>query len=197
MNLPESKMSPVVSEWLKRQGFTVYAEVRYGDNIIDLVGERRGETVAVELKMSFGEPVINQAWCAQAACDRAYCAVPKMGGRRERYDLCQDRGVGILIVTDEVQEYLPAKKIPAAPLRNPNFIKRLKAGKSGGIGGLPCLKDEMLEALAEAVRAFIGERRMPDWRTIFENVPSEFSSPLEMKKAIAPRLKKMNALASA
>jgi hypothetical protein len=101
----ETDLYPAVKAFLEGQGYDVKAEVRG----CDVVAVRRGDEppVIVELKLSFGLPLVLQGVDRLALTDRVYLAVIRPLGRRARRapvhrrdvrDLCRRLGLGLLTV---------------------------------------------------------------------------------------------------
>jgi len=95
-----------VKAHLQGVGYEVRAEVQG----CDVVGVRDGQVVAVEMKIAFGVPVLQQALDRLPACDLVYVAVAAPEGRRARGNwdraapktarLCRMLGLGLLEVRD-------------------------------------------------------------------------------------------------
>src|SRR4029434_6958530 len=77
----ETDLYPAVKAFLEAQGYDVKAEVRG----CDVVGTRGDEPpVIVELKLSFGLPLVLQGVDRLALTERVYLAVSRSRGRRAR-----------------------------------------------------------------------------------------------------------------
>ena len=106
----ETDMAEPVGKWLKERGYTVYAEVFSFWRIIDLVGSKNGEIVAVEMKLSLTKNLLRQAYRALLHAHYTYVAVPTRP-RETGVEKCRKHGIGVLMVTDNgTEELLPAVK---------------------------------------------------------------------------------------
>lgn len=104
----ESDLYPPIKAHLEGAGYIVRGEV----GRCDMVGVQDGAVVAVELKLSFGLPVLYQALDRLPFVDLVYVAVAVPEGRRARTNwdaqlrgairLCRMLGVGLLSVRDGV-----------------------------------------------------------------------------------------------
>jgi hypothetical protein len=102
----EADLYPFVKEHLQAQGYLVRGEV----GKCDAVGLQGGTLIAVEMKMSFGLPVLYQAMERMTSVDHVYVAVPVPDGRKARANwdkqvpeavrLCRMMGFGLLTVRD-------------------------------------------------------------------------------------------------
>lgn len=72
----ESALYPPVRDFLQAQGFRVHAEARH----CDVVGEREGELVIVELKRTLTLELLAQGVERQKLTDVVYVAIPKPEG---------------------------------------------------------------------------------------------------------------------
>ena len=121
----ESDLYAPVKHYLEGAGYTVRGEVGKCD-VVAVLGE---SMVAVELKLSFGLPVLYQALQRLPAFDLVYVAVAVPEGRiaRENFDsalrdavrMCRMLGLGFLTVRDGLTEvqcdpgvYVPRKSPP-------------------------------------------------------------------------------------
>src|SRR5262245_14478068 len=100
----ETDLYPAVKAFLESQGYDVKAEVR-GCDVVAVRGDE--PPVIVELKLSFGLPLVLQGVDRLALTDRVYLAVIRTRGRRGRRapvqrrdvrDLCRRLGLGLMTV---------------------------------------------------------------------------------------------------
>ena len=107
----ETDLAARVVAWLRDRGLTVYQEVKvaYGDCVADLVVDVNGRAWVIEVKRSLGLTVIRQAANWTRRVPRVSVAVPETApqpdglrgpsaDRRFAYQLCKDRGIGIIEV---------------------------------------------------------------------------------------------------
>lgn len=97
----ESAIGEQVVVFLKRQGFTVYQEVRHGERIADIVAVQGDRSLVVEVKASARNDVIVQAMKWIGVASSVLVAVP-LPSNRELADffceICADRGIGVISV---------------------------------------------------------------------------------------------------
>jgi hypothetical protein len=119
-----------VKAHLEALGYTVRAEV----GKCDVVGTSGDTMIAVELKLSFGLPVLYQALQRLPSVDWVYVAVAVSDGRRARANwdaqtpdairLCRMLGVGLLSIrNDKVVAH--ADPTPYQPRKRPKLRARL------------------------------------------------------------------------
>jgi hypothetical protein len=119
-----------VKAHLEALGYTVRAEV----GKCDVVGTSGDAMIAVELKLSFGLPVLYQALQRLPSVDLVYVAVAVPDGRRARANwdaqtpnaarLCRMLGVGLLSIrNDKVMAH--ADPTPYQPRKRPKLRARL------------------------------------------------------------------------
>jgi hypothetical protein len=119
-----------VKAHLEALGYTVRAEV----GKCDVVGTSGDTMIAVELKLSFGLPVLYQALQRLPSVDLVYVAVAVPDGRRARANwdaqtpdairLCRMLGVGLLSIrNDKVVAH--ADPTPYQPRKRPKLRARL------------------------------------------------------------------------
>jgi hypothetical protein len=92
--------APVIA-WLRERGWDVYQEVVCGNDVADIVATQGRLVAVVELKRSFSLDVIAQAHRWARLAHVSWVAVPEArwdAGRELGYQVCEDRGVGVLIL---------------------------------------------------------------------------------------------------
>lgn len=141
----ESDLYFPVKRYLEARGFTVRGEV----GACDVVGVGDGLMIAVEMKLSFGLPVLYQALQRLASVDLVYVAVAVPEGRRARGNweaqapdavrLCRMLGVGLLSVRDgavmglaEAGPYRPRKQPKRRARLLSEFVRRSGDHNLGG-----------------------------------------------------------------
>lgn len=89
-----------VKAWLGAQGYEVKGEV----GAADVVAQKAGALLIVELKLGFSLVLLQQAVARQALCDAVYVAVPRWRGKagwkafKGNVGLCRRLGLGVLSV---------------------------------------------------------------------------------------------------
>jgi hypothetical protein len=154
--VPETDLYPPVKAYLEAQGYEVKGEV----GRCDLVALRDGdEPVIVELKASFGLPLVFQGIDRQAISDWVYLAVPgeARGARRRRWrdrlKLCRRLGLGLIVVGRLVEVLLdPAPYRPRRSKRRRSmllreFARRVGDPNSGGSSRRPLMTAYRQDAL--------------------------------------------------
>ncbi len=167
--ISESDLYAPVKAHLEALGYTVRAEVGKCD-IVAICDET---VVAVELKLSFGLPVLYQALRRIPAVDLAYVAVAVPEGRRARarWDaqipdatrLCRMLGVGLLSVRNGAIT-THADPTPYRPRKNPQlrarllseFVRRSGDHNIGGTRSRPRMTAYREDALACANALITG-----------------------------------------
>lgn len=86
---------PCLTDW----GWDIYQEVEGPGGRADIVAARGNIQWAIEAKLSFGLPVIEQANNWRKWCHYSSVAVPSTSGRGWfAREICQERGIGIMTV---------------------------------------------------------------------------------------------------
>ncbi len=157
----ESDLYAPVKQHLQALGYTVRGEV----GACDAVGVNGDVVVAVELKLSFGLPVLYQALQRLPAVDLVYVAVAVPPGRRARGNwdaqardatrLCRMLGVGLLSVRDgaivvhaDPTPYQPRKQPKQRARLLSEFVRRSGDHNVGGTTKQPRMTAYREDALA-------------------------------------------------
>lgn len=96
----ETDLYAPVKTWLEARGYEVKAEV----GAVDVMAQKEGDVLIVELKTGFSLTLLQQAVARQAVTDLVYVAVPRWSGRagwrafKGNIGLCKRLGVGVLSV---------------------------------------------------------------------------------------------------
>ncbi|MDA8574450.1 DUF2161 family putative PD-(D/E)XK-type phosphodiesterase [Alphaproteobacteria bacterium] len=99
--MPETDLYPPLKSFLKKQGYTVKAEVGAAD-IVALRGDQ--DILIIELKTAFSLSLFHQCIARQAITDDVYLAVPQQAGKRflkslnENKKLARRLGLGVITV---------------------------------------------------------------------------------------------------
>jgi hypothetical protein len=159
--VPESDLYAPVKRHLEDLGYTVRGEV----GACDMVGVAGDAIVAVELKLSFGLPVLYQALQRLPSVDLVYVAVAVPPGRRARANwdaqvrdavkLCRMLGVGLLSVRDgriavhaDPGPYQPRKQAKQRARLLSEFTRRSGDHNLGGTTRRPRMTAYREDALA-------------------------------------------------
>lgn len=193
--LREADLYPIVKKIFKADGYAVYAEVACNYRGVDMVAEKGEEQIAIELKLSFNDKVVQQARSNKYFFDKTYIAFPVkkpiyfenadvFAKLREsvkwRYEVCRKMGIGILEVlpSGTIFEVLEAKALDA-PRRRLDLTHYIDA--DGDVGGVPYQKgvSEGYHEL-EAIKRYVTAHPTASRKEIFENVSNHYSSPASM-----------------
>jgi hypothetical protein len=157
----ESDLYPPVKQHLQALGYTVRGEV----GPCDIVGVSNDVIVAVELKLTFGLPVLYQALQRLPSVDLVYVAIAVPEGRtaRRNWDaqasdairLCRMLGVGLMSVRDgrivvhaDPSQYQPRKKAKQRARLLSEFQRRSGDHNVGGTTKRPRVTAYREDALA-------------------------------------------------
>ncbi len=172
--LRESDLYAPVKSYLEALGFAVRGEVCK----CDAVGVLGDLAIAVELKLTFGLPVLYQALQLLSAVDHVYVAVAVPDGRKARANwdasvpnavrLCKMLGVGLIAVRDGLVSTL-SDPLPYQPKKSSKARKKVLgefSGRSGdhNVGGTtrrPRVTSYREKALKCADSLKLGESRAP------------------------------------
>lgn len=100
----ELELVKPVSDFLKKQDYRVYHEIRIGYCRADLVGFKNDSVVAVELKLSDWKKAIIQAKNYQFGADYVYLAFPlnkSFNVLRKAEHILKKEGIGLLVIEEE------------------------------------------------------------------------------------------------
>jgi hypothetical protein len=157
----ESDLYAPVKQHLQALGYTVRGEV----GKCDIVGVNGDTMVAVELKLTFGLPVLYQALQRLPSVDLVYVAVAVSEGRaarrnwdaqlRDAVRLCRMLGVGLLSVRDsnivvhaDPTPYQPRKQSKLRVRLLSEFVRRTGDHNLGGTSKRPRVTAYREDALA-------------------------------------------------
>jgi hypothetical protein len=140
--LRETDLFPPLADFLRREGYSVHAEVLGAD-----VAARRGEELLlVELKLRLNLDALLQAAGRQGMADKTYVAVPCRGGRRSAKwgvlkDILRRLGLGLFFVRfapplpPQVEEVLAAED--SRCIKNLRKKRKLRASLVREMEGRP------------------------------------------------------------
>lgn len=199
--MKEADLYAPVKKSFKADGYAVYAEVACNYRGVDMVAEKGDEQIAIELKLSFNDKVVQQARDNKHFFDKSYIAFPvkkpiyfnmpdELAKLREsvqwRYTVCQKMGIGIL-------EVLPSgvifEVLEAEVLERNKHIRRLDLTHyieaDDDLGGLPYQRgvSEGYHEL-EGIKRYVTAHPNASWKEIFDNVSNHYSSHTSMAGAM-------------
>lgn len=190
----ESDLSRPVSDWLVARGFTPYAEVGfpYDARVVDLIGRKDDELIAIELKQCLTRAVIHQTYLCDLITDQRFAAV----GTRPNsigIDICRRRGIGLLSVRNGVVNLILNPQ-PSPFVGEHNSIrldwqrrvhKVLDQMEPHGIAGMPCRKGVgPAQDCFDRVQEYLKSNADATWKLIFANVPNHYVSAKSMCSAM-------------
>jgi len=130
----ELELVKPVSDYFKKQGYSVKYEVRIGFCRADLVCFKQVDTIAVELKLSNWKKAIVQAKNYQLGADYVYIVFPMMKSYnviRKAENILKKEGIGLLVVNEKttkvseiIKPYKSKKKMGDLSKNNTKYKKR-------------------------------------------------------------------------
>jgi hypothetical protein len=176
----EAEMSPVVSEWLKSLGLTVYAEISGIDHVG--INFETGQIVCVEMKTSCTKELFQQARQRQLITEHVYLAVPRMP-QKKSLEQAKQWGLGVWVNGKVVLEPHPQRiVVDHYRKRIGELCRRLVPG---GIGGVPTTKgDGPAIRVADLVKEYREKHLAAKWDEIWATVPNHYKHPASMASAM-------------
>ena len=98
MKASEQNLAAVVVAWLEAMGADVYEEVACGGGVADIVAVVGAETWIVEVKTSLSLALLIQAMERRRSAHRVFVAAPRTKHLWNVKRLCDEVGIGLLIV---------------------------------------------------------------------------------------------------
>lgn len=98
--LKEKDLFPPLRAYFEQQGYTVQAEV----NNADVVAEKKGEWIVVEMKTSFNLKLVYQLIDRQRLSDNVYAAIPtnykkiRSSAHKDMVKLLRRLGIGLILI---------------------------------------------------------------------------------------------------
>jgi len=189
----EAELFTPLKKHFKNQGYKVYAEVPCWGRGIDFVAVKDDHHIAVEMKLSFNNKVISQAYGAKIAFHEAYVAFPvkkhfladphdneKFWALPERLrnkiDACRTRGIGIIQILPQGTIFTAMESRRETPYRVFDFSQYFESDNDEA--GLPCQKGVSAVYMElKAIKEYVRSHPRADWKEIFANVQNHYSSP--------------------
>lgn len=185
--MKEVELAKPVAEWMREQGYTVYAEVPWFSRCIDFVGVKNAEILCIELKTTLSRHVLCQATICQLITEQAYVGIGTQP-RKGSIELCKKYGLGILSVKDgQVTRVVePFVKIKPSAFYAGRMIKKCKlllpsdaAGKPFQAGCGPA------QDCFRRVKEYRAEHPKATWKEIYSNVPNHYCNHSSMAGAMS------------
>jgi len=176
----ETELAKPVADWLRGKGYVVYAEIFAQNNsLCDLVGYRADDkdVVIIELKTSLTRHAMKQAAIRQIAAYDVYVAVGTKP-RRAGIQACGHCGLGLLSVRQQITVVLePRGRSRVWEVEHGDLLWCISQSTPSDVGGVPCLKGVGPACdVARRVRDYLTEHPGATWKTIFAEVPNEYST---------------------
>jgi len=128
----ETEIRPHIHSFFEDRGYRVFDEARLFARNIDVVGKRRDEICAVEIKIHDWKRAIEQACLNLRIADYSYVALPESTWARlnkRLYKDVQETGLGVISVDGFAKEVIePAPSDRVQPLLREKFLTRLLVG---------------------------------------------------------------------
>jgi hypothetical protein len=140
----EAELAEIVIGWLEDLGADVYQEVECSGGVADIVARVGAELWIVETKVSLSVAVLYQAMERRRSAHRVIVAGPYTRHARDFGQLCEELGVGLLVVyvgdsfvETRVEERVHSRRWNTRPVAlasrlQPQHKTHAKAGAIGG-----------------------------------------------------------------
>ena len=177
--LREVELSPMVSEWLKSQGYSVYAEVGVWSPC-DHVGVRWSDEsiIFVEMKLNCTWQLIRQASCHQNITPLVYVAT-RSKPRAASMDKIRSRGLGLLVDGEVIIEPSASREI--VERHRARILDKCRRAIEGEVGGKPTTKGDGPRIRCEKrLREYLALHPQADWKELFANVPNHYATARSM-----------------
>lgn len=195
----ESDLYPIIKKSFKEQGYSVFSEVATNYRGVDAVAVKDDEHIAIELKTSFNNHLIRQAYWNTHYFDKSYIVFPVKKAiffhiddvflslresLREKYLDCEKRGIGILQVLPSGLIYESLEGTVQKPFRKLDLSVYVESDDD--VGGLPYQKgvSEGYYEL-EAIKRYVTLNPTANWQEIYENVSNHYSSAKSMSGSMS------------
>jgi len=177
--LTEIEMFPLVKLWLENRGFKVYGEVRYRRHDIDVVGDKVGQQVCVELKQNFTKRLKQQLMICKRATAYVYSCTGSTP-QKSNLEWCVQHGIGVIIIDKKLRVVLE----PVSKKKRYTWIN-LKHCPQGNLGGAPCGKDKHpAKDVHTALLALIESNPSIDWNNAYNQIPNHYAHAKSMEMSM-------------
>lgn len=179
----EALMSEPVSNWLKSFGYVVYCEIPWYGRSVDIVAERNGVQIAVELKLHFSTGLLRQCIPLQCATPYVYAAA-RPGYRRQTLDKFIERGIGILVVEGTAVSVVHRPKDQHLEFKPSRF--KLEQFEPGGVAGYPTMAGiGPAQDCYDRVQAYKAKNPKASWGEIWKNVPNHYKNRHTLRQSMS------------
>jgi hypothetical protein len=128
----ENEMRPLIHSFVESQNYQVFDEKRLFSRKIDVVGIRKNEVCAIEIKIHDWRRAIEQAFLNLRIADYSYVALPEMCCIRLNSRLANEAhgtGIGLIRVDGYAKEVIkPEPSNRVQPLLREKFLAQLSVG---------------------------------------------------------------------
>ena len=186
--LREFQLAPIVADWLRADGYEVWAEVPApcSCSTIDLVGRKGLDIRIVELKTGWTDTLRRQGWRHLIMVSDVWTATPAKP-RATTIQKFKNSGIGMLQIENgkPIVFCYPSRTHPVVEFltsRLHNYLDHLPKGHDGG---MPCLKG--IGPAQECERAIEEYRKLhpnATWKEMYVSIPNHYSSYVSMRGAM-------------
>lgn len=196
--IKETDLAKPVANWLRQQGYVVYAEIPCLSRCVDFIGLRNSDMICVELKYSlttkqpkrarnYTSPVLYQARSCQIFTSIVYVAVAT-NPRASSIKACKEIGVGVLRVCSEseVIEIIPSYKQyePSVNLQKEIKAQCIALGPSDDAGKPQQVGEGPAQDCYWRIKEYRRIHPQATWKDIFKDVPNHYTSQQSMYGAM-------------
>jgi len=128
--ITEQELAQCLIKNLQEWGWTIYQEVEGPGGRVDIVAARDKIQWAIEAKLSFGFPVIEQAYNWRRQCHYSSVAVPwkSAGYRGLAKNVCKNYGIGVIRI--EIDRDIVEESVKPKLNRKPHLLKLYEEQKT-------------------------------------------------------------------
>jgi len=196
--IKETDLAKPVADWLRRQGYMVYAEIPCHSRCVDFVGLRDSDIICVELKRSlttkqpkrgrhYTSPVLYQARSCQIITSNVYVAVATRP-RKSSVEACKKIGIGVLSIQSDgnvIEIISPCKRYEPLAFIQKDVRERCVAIEPSDDAGKP---QQVGEGPAQdcywRIKKYRETHLKATWKDIFRDVPNHYCSQQSMYGAM-------------
>jgi len=196
--MKETDLAKPIADWLRQQGYVVYAEIPCLSRRVDFIGLRNNDIICVELKRSlttkqpkrargYTSPVLYQARSCQLITSIVYVAVAT-NPHTSSIKACEEIGVGILRVCSKskvVEIITPHKQYePSIHLREEIKAHCIAIKPSDDAGKPQQVGEGPAQDCYWRIKQYRETHPKATWKDIFKEVPNHYSSQQSMYGAM-------------
>lgn len=187
MELREHELAKPVEKALIKQGYTVYSEIcpyAHG-RLVDIVGLKGDEIIAVELKMSLNKKLFEQGIWNKSSFHKSYICV-KSHPQLPTIEKCKKHGIGVMVVRNNTMIVLHKAETFNTLMGYEETIKQIKKSPPGILdAGKPTAKGEGSgKYILNLIKEYILEHPKADWDELYNEIDNHYSSANSMRSAL-------------